>query len=339
MLIPVKIKDSIEIEDIEIENINFKSLNLREEHIEEFLRRNIEVIFEDETLLVVGKQVVNKENGRSDLTAVDESGNIVLIEIKRDVADIIQRKEAFEFQAIRYVASYAKIKTPDDLVDKIFVSYIEKYKDEFEIGELTAYEKASRILNNFLEKKNALENSTSKNCFTYLKELASNIDFENDNDFINKQFEAMTTISPTSVLANYLNPKTIRHFKNNRQIIFPFGFNISQKEAAEKALNNQISIIEGPPGTGKTQTILNIIANAIIDNKTVAVVSNNNSATLNVFEKLKKYNVDFIAAYLGNKDNRKDFFQSQNNQYPNMGSYRLDSEELEKIRSFRKYCG
>ncbi|MFV3012787.1 hypothetical protein ACLD43_14860 [Clostridium botulinum] len=157
MLIPVKIKNSIEIQDIEIENTNFRSLNLREEHIEEFLRKNIEVIFEDETLLVVGKQVVNKENGKSDLTAVDENGNLVLIEIKRDVEDIKQRKEAFEFQAIRYAASYAKIKTPDDLVDKIFASYIEKYKDEFELGELTAYEKASRILNDFLEKNNALK--------------------------------------------------------------------------------------------------------------------------------------------------------------------------------------
>ena len=162
MLIPVKIKDSIEIEDIEIENTNFKSLNLREEHIEEFLRKNIEVIFQEETLLVVGNQVVNKENGRSDLTAVDENGNLVLIEIKRDVEDIRQRKEAFEFQAIRYAASYAKIKTPDDLVDKIFVSYIEKYKQEFELGDLTAYEKASRILNDFLEKNNALKTFNSK---------------------------------------------------------------------------------------------------------------------------------------------------------------------------------
>ncbi|WP_032078994.1 hypothetical protein [Clostridium drakei] len=100
MLIPVKMKDCIEIEEIEIESTNFKSLNLREEHIEEFLRKNIEIIFEEETLLVVGKQVVNKENGRSDLTVVDESGNFVLIEIKRDVEDIMQRKEAFEFQAI-----------------------------------------------------------------------------------------------------------------------------------------------------------------------------------------------------------------------------------------------
>ena len=40
------------------------------------------------------------------------------------------------------------------------------------------------------------------------------------------------------------------------------------------------------------------------EDKTVAVVSNNNSATLNVLEKLKKYNVDFIELYLGNKQNR-----------------------------------
>ncbi|KGM97295.1 hypothetical protein Z968_04095 [Clostridium novyi A str. 4552] len=66
MLIPVKIKGSIQIEDTEITNTNFKSLNLREEHIEEFLRKNIEVIFEDETLFVVGKQVVNKEKSIKD---------------------------------------------------------------------------------------------------------------------------------------------------------------------------------------------------------------------------------------------------------------------------------
>lgn len=69
-------------------------------------------------------------------------------------------------------------------------------------------------------------------------------------------------------------------------MIFSFGFNISQKDATEKAMMNQISIIEGPPGTGKTQTILNIIANAYIEGKSVAVISNNNSATSNVFEKL-----------------------------------------------------
>ena len=43
--------------------------------------------------------------------------------------------------------------------------------------------------------------------------------------------------------------------------VFPFGCNESQYQAVVNALSNRISIIEGPPGTGKTQTILNIIAN------------------------------------------------------------------------------
>ena len=43
-------------------------------------------------------------------------------------------------------------------------------------------------------------------------------------------------------------------------------------------MENQISVIQGPPGTGKTQTILNIIANILMQGKTVQIVSNNNSA-------------------------------------------------------------
>ena len=69
-------------------------------------------------------------------------------------------------------------------------------------------------------------------------------------------------------------------------------------------LENQVSVIEGPPGTGKTQTILNIIANLLVDGKSVQIVSNNNSATLNVFEKLNsdKYNLGFLVAPLGSSE-------------------------------------
>lgn len=57
----------------------------------------------------------------------------------------------------------------------------------------------------------------------------------------------------------------------------------------ENIYKSNISVIQGPPGTGKTQTILNIIVNlAIMQNKTVAVVSNNNEAVKNVKDKLKK---------------------------------------------------
>ena len=60
--------------------------------------------------------------------------------------------------------------------------------------------------------------------------------------------------------------------------------------------------------------------------KTVQIVSNNNSATNNVYEKLcsPKYNLGFIAATLGKSENKKSFIQNQNENYPDFLSWTLD---------------
>ncbi len=91
-------------------------------------------------------------------------------------------------------------------------------------------------------------------------------------------------------------------------LIYPFGVNESQLAAVERAFSAQISMIEGPPGTGKTQTILNILANILLRGKTVAVLSNNNAAVENVYEKLEKFSLDHLVAKLGSKENREGFF-------------------------------
>jgi hypothetical protein len=90
--------------------------------------------------------------------------------------------------------------------------------------------------------------------------------------------------------------------------IYPFGINASQLEAVERAFTSQISVIEGPPGTGKTQTILNIIANIVLRGNTVAILSNNNPAVENVYEKLDKAELGYLVARLGNKGNKTSFF-------------------------------
>lgn len=91
-------------------------------------------------------------------------------------------------------------------------------------------------------------------------------------------------------------------------MIYPFGINESQLTAVEQAFSSQISIIEGPPGTGKTQTILNIVANILLQNKTVAILSHNNAAVENVYEKLAKVQLNYLVAKLGSTDKRNDFF-------------------------------
>ena len=136
---------------------------MTENDIEEILRNSIDMICdEEESMLIVGRQVRNEKNGRSDLTAVDNNGNMVLIEIKRDRKDIEHRREAFEFQAIRYAASYATIEKTDDLVKKVYAPYIEKYRSEFELGELTSFELGIRKLNEFLQVNDAQKNFNEK---------------------------------------------------------------------------------------------------------------------------------------------------------------------------------
>ena len=89
----------------------------------------------------------------------------------------------------------------------------------------------------------------------------------------------------------------------------PFDFNQSQLKAIENALTHNISVIEGPPGTGKTQTILNLISNILLNNETCAVISSNNAAIENVYDKLKEVNFDYIAAKLGSMNRVDDFFE------------------------------
>lgn len=114
-----------------------------------------------------------------------------------------------------------------------------------------------------------------------------------------------------SVLSTYLGLKQPSAYSGSDLYFFPFGCNASQYQAVINALDNQVSIIEGPPGTGKTQTILNIIANLLIQGKTIQVVSNNNEAIRNIQEKLgkPKYELDFIVAMLGSKENQDTFHE------------------------------
>jgi RecA/RadA recombinase len=62
----------------------------------------------------------------------------------------------------------------------------------------------------------------------------------------------------------------------------------SQKKAVLSAFNNKVTVVTGPPGSGKTQVITNIVANAVFQNKKVLVASKNNQAVDNVKERFDK---------------------------------------------------
>lgn len=177
--------------------------------------------------------------------------------------------------------------------------------------------------------ESCLSQSQAVNVLEYIKQIAGLSDLKNEETgekLLTKRFEKISFVGNDVALAKYLKPSSVQANKMKREYIpiFPFGCNNSQYKAVKRAMENQISVIQGPPGTGKTQTILNIIANILMQGKTVQIVSNNNSATENVYEKLSspKYNLGFIAATLGSSENKKKFIEQQDRNYPDFSSWK-----------------
>lgn len=169
--------------------------------------------------------------------------------------------------------------------------------------------------NRIIVATSCLGEQTCKDTFAYLKNVAliNPLGRDKDNDgILAEMYDKVEFVDNSSVAACYLNPKEHKpRSLTHADLICPFGCNASQKKAVAAAFEHQMSVIQGPPGTGKTQTILNIIANIVRQGKTVLVVSNNNSATTNVMEKLEKYGTSFIVASLGSKENKETFIANQ----------------------------
>lgn len=182
-------------------------------------------------------------------------------------------------------------------------------------------------------KKSALSDDHARECFEYLKRVAeiTGLQVAEAGNTLASQYAKIDFVDPDSMLGSFLSGN-VTQLTDTKSIfaVYPFNFNASQKKAVENALVHPLSVVEGPPGTGKTQTILNIIANAVMRGESVAVVSSNNAATANVLEKLQKHGVDFIAAYLGNKANKQEFINSQK-PFPNLESWKLTHEEERAI--------
>lgn len=103
---------------------SFTGLNIWErQHIEEWVRTNPEML--GEALLVVSIEFDRFSNShdRLDVLALDRSGNLVVIELKRDSA-----AGYADLQAIRYAAMVSSM-TVDVLVP-YYIAYRKKYYDE-----------------------------------------------------------------------------------------------------------------------------------------------------------------------------------------------------------------
>lgn len=72
------------------------------------------------------------------------------------------------------------------------------------------------------------------------------------------------------------SPKNVR--PSNSELIEIRPLNMSQETALQSGLTAPLTVVTGPPGTGKSQVVVNLLANAVIKGKSVLFASKNNKA-------------------------------------------------------------
>jgi len=178
------------------------------------------------------------------------------------------------------------------------------------------------------------ETAASSEVFRYLRDVCFAVESQEDptsTGYLSRQFSKIETLENTAA-AYLINPSKYPSSTkgDSALLIYPFGSNLSQMEAVDKALNSQLSLIEGPPGTGKTQTILNIAANLIIRDLNMLITSPNGEATRNVVDKLEEEGYGFLVASLGRKANRDKFIADQPEFPAEVSKWVYSNKEVEK---------
>ena len=89
-------------------------------------------------------------------------------------------------------------------------------------------------------------------------------------------------------------------------VIVDKNINVDQMRVLYNSMRYPVTYVKGPPGTGKTQTLVNVVLSAFENKKTVLVCSGNNKPVDEILKKLNLYydrkSIDFPFLRLGNNE-------------------------------------
>jgi len=116
---------------------------------------------------------------------------------------------------------------------------------------------------------------------------------------LSKLKEEILMKSSLSALVEDESIKVNGDLTNERELYFPFQYNKYQRGVL-KYLDNKAFIVEGPPGTGKSQTIANLVCHLAAQNKKVLFVSQKAQALKVVKDMLRELGIKYLFGYLPN---------------------------------------
>lgn len=134
-------------------------------------------------------------------------------------------------------------------------------------------------------------------------------------------------------------PMEIESHVPEEGVLLPIPADASQLYAIEAACKGESFVLHGPPGTGKSQTITSLIANALAQGKTVLFVAEKQAALEVVQRRLESIGIgSFCLELHSNKSKKKDVLEklrraTEVTKYQTSEQYAAKAEQIAKLRS------
>lgn len=235
--------------------------------------------------------------------------------LQEELENLSEDPTEFRTQFSRILAENFQIKLSSSIFEDQFATFpsaqISLDQDRFQDGKISL--KTYAVLGQFVQNGNFL--------FREYEELKSSQDL----DSLEVLFERYFALGE-----NGSNPREEQLFP-----IFPL--DASQENALLKVRQGKSLVVEGPPGTGKSQLIANLVSDYIARGKKVLVVSQKRAALDVVFERMEKAGFgDFLALVHDYRADHRILFEKIRKQIESVESYQEQNRGIDSIQLERE---
>jgi len=165
--------------------------------------------------------------------------------------------------------------------------------------------------------------------------------FAQKGNFLYRDYEYLDAQSRATSLEQLFEDR----FQPNEQVAIPredqlfpiFPLDASQENVLLKVRQGKSLVIEGPPGTGKSQLIANLASDYVARGKKVLIISQKRAALDVVFERMEKVGFgEFLGLVHDFRADQKLLFQKIKHQIASIESYQIENRGLDSMQLERE---
>lgn len=262
--------------------------------------------------------------------------NICSIHTKKGLYVLAYKKLLFDVKNRTLMQDYEVSVCREFTVDGVKIS-AHWFLDADEFQLLDKFEENAELIKDLITKNNPEYNGVDDMPYVMALSRDFTINLDKEYDAILKMYEDNTVTYPIKAFFGDLTAKP-RRIKNYPLALYNDKVNLDQLLAIHNGLKYPVLYVQGPPGSGKTNTILNTVVTAFFNNKSVLISSYNNHPVDEIYQKLShlKYkgnDIPFTIIRLGNGKKLKEAIKQMRHLFEITASMKVFDSSLNRKKN------